>query len=146
VRSKYYGTFVKNIKIEYMSPQNNKDNRPLSPHIGIYKPQITSILSISHRMSGFALYVGAILLAWWIVANVYGCGSCINPLISSDVGKVFIGLWSLALYYHMLNGIRHLFWDMGKGFEIKTVNISGMIVVFGALALTAISWWFGMGR
>lgn len=127
-----------------MSAQNNKDNRPLSPHIGIYKPQITSILSISHRITGLSLYVGALLLAWWIVANIYGCASCINPLISSQFGKIIIVLWSFALFYHMLNGVRHLFWDMGKGFEIKTVNTTGIIVVVGAIALTAISWCIGM--
>jgi succinate dehydrogenase / fumarate reductase cytochrome b subunit len=122
----------------------NKDKRPLSPHLGIYKPQITSVLSISHRISGFALYIGAILLAWWIFANVYGSVLCINPLITSAVGRIFIALWSFALFYHMLNGIRHLFWDMGKGFEIKTVNATGVFVVFGAVLLTALSWYFGL--
>lgn len=122
----------------------NKNQRPLSPHIGIYKRQITSILSISHRMSGFALYIGAILLAWWIIANVYGCVSCINPLITSDIGKIFLILWSFALFYHMLNGIRHLFWDMGKGFEIKTVNRTGILVVIVAVIMTVLSWYSGM--
>ena len=129
-----------------MSKKNkdNQDKRPLSPHIGIYKPQITSVLSISHRITGLALYAGAILLAWWIIANVYGCATCINPLIESVVGRTFLIFWSFALFYHMLNGIRHLFWDMGKGFEIKTVNKSGIMVVIGAFALTAISWILGM--
>lgn len=122
----------------------NKDKRPLSPHIGIYKPQITSILSITHRITGFALYVGALLLAVWIIANVYGCASCINPLISSSFGKIILILWSFALFYHMLNGIRHLFWDMGKGFEIKTVNITGIIVVIGAVFMTVASWCSGL--
>lgn len=126
-----------------MSEKNNKDNRPLSPHLGIYKPQITSVLSISHRISGFALYVGAIILVWWILANVYGCASCINPLIASAAGRCIIGLWSFALFYHMLNGIRHLFWDLGKGFEIKTVNTTGLLVIFGAIVLTVVSWWLG---
>ena len=127
-----------------MSEQNSKDNRPLSPHIGIYKPQITSVLSISHRISGLALYGGALLLAWWIIANIYGCSSCINPLIGSTPGRVVIGLWSFSLFYHMLNGIRHLFWDMGKGFEIKTVNATGILVVLGALVLTAFSWYYAL--
>jgi succinate dehydrogenase / fumarate reductase, cytochrome b subunit len=126
---------------EIMSAKN-KDRRPISPHIGIYKPQITSVLSITHRITGFALYVGAILLVWWIVANIYGCGSCINSLITSSVGRIFLILWSLALFYHMLNGIRHLFWDMGKGFEIKTVNLTGILVVLSSLILTALSWYY----
>lgn len=72
--------------------------------------------------------------------NVYGCGDCINFLIESVVGRTFMVLWTLALYYHMLNGIRHLFWDMGKGFEIKTVTVTGFVVLFGAAALTLASW------
>lgn len=127
-----------------MSSQNNKDNRPLSPHIGIYKKQITSVLSITHRMTGLALYAGAFLLAWWIIANVYGCASCINPLVESNPGKIILVLWSFALFYHMLNGIRHLFWDMGKGFEIKTVNKTGILVVIGSVLMTALSWYSGM--
>lgn len=123
-----------------MSGRNSK--RPLSPHIGIYKPQITSILSITHRITGFGLFIGALLLAWWIVLNVYGCASCINSLIESTVCRVFLVLWTLALYYHALNGVRHLFWDMGKGFEIKTVNASGVLVVLSAICLTAVSWFF----
>jgi succinate dehydrogenase / fumarate reductase cytochrome b subunit len=122
----------------------NKDKRPLSPHIGIYKPQITSVLSISHRISGFALYTGAILLAWWIVANVYGHSQCINAFISSSLGMAVLFLWSFALFYHMLNGIRHLFWDMGKGFAIKTVNGTGILVVICAVIMTMLSWYSGM--
>ena len=113
----------------------NSSNRPLSPHLTIYKPQITSVLSITHRLTGVALLIGAVLLAWWIVFNVYGCGSCINPL-----GKIFLFLWSLALYYHLLNGIRHLFWDMGKGFEIKTVNFTGVLVLILTIILTVSTW------
>ncbi len=119
----------------------NKDKRPLSPHIGIYKPQITSILSISHRISGFALYIGAVVLAWWIIANIYGYASCINSLVASGMGRAFLMLWSAALFYHMLNGIRHLFWDMGKGFEIRTVNITGILVIVGTILMTVFSWY-----
>jgi succinate dehydrogenase / fumarate reductase cytochrome b subunit len=127
-----------------MSAQNNKDKRPLSPHVGIYKWQITNTLSIFHRITGIALYAGALLLAWWIIANIYGCASCVNPLIESQFGKIIMFLWSFALFYHMLNGIRHLFWDMGKGFEIKTVNTTGILVVIGAILMTALSWYSGI--
>lgn len=119
---------------------NTTSNRPLSPHLSIYKPQITSILSISHRLTGLGLFIGALLLGWWITFSVYGNCNCINNLISSTVGRVFLFLWTLALYYHLLNGIRHLFWDMGKGFEIKTVNKSGTFVLLGAVGLTIASW------
>lgn len=114
--------------------------RPISPHLSIYKPQITSMLSITHRMTGIALFVGALLFCWWIVANIYGCGKCLNPLIMSTPGKVFIFLWSVALYYHLLNGIRHLFWDMGKGYSIPIVNKSGIAVLLGVTALTILTW------
>lgn len=120
--------------------KNQKNTRPLSPHLMIYKPQITSILSISHRITGLGLFLGTIILAWWVFFNVYGCTSCINPLIFSVVGRFFLVLWTLALYYHMLNGIRHLFWDTGKGFELKTLRKSGIFVVLGAVVLTLASW------
>ncbi len=122
--------------------QENKDKRPLSPHISIYKWQITSVLSIAHRLSGIAIYIGAILLAWWIIANIYGCALWVNSFITSPIGKLFLVLWSIGLFYHMLNGIRHLFWDMGKGFEIPTVNRTGIFVIIGTILLTALSWWY----
>lgn len=117
-----------------------QDQRPLSPHLTIYKPQITSVLSISHRLAGIALFLGTWLLAVWIILNAYGCGDCINALISSGLGKFFLFLWSAALYYHLLNGIRHLFWDVGLGFKIATVNKSGIAVILGTLALLLITW------
>ena len=98
------------------------------------------MLSITHRATGFALFVGVILLSWWLILNAYGCASCINPLMKHVAVRFFFVLWTLALYYHMLNGIRHLFWDAGKGFEISTVKKSGVVVLLGALALTAASW------
>jgi succinate dehydrogenase / fumarate reductase cytochrome b subunit len=120
--------------------QNKQVNRPLSPHISIYKPQITSILSITHRITGIGLFIGALLLAWWIVLNVYGCGDCINDLIGSVVGKTFLFLWTLALYYHLFNGIRHLFWDVGSGLQIKSVNSSGILVLVATVIFTFASW------
>ena len=74
--------------------------------------------------------------------NVYGCGSCINTILSSTIGKVALFLWSVALYYHLLNGIRHLVWDIGYGFEIETVNRSGQLTILGTIVLTAITWTF----
>jgi succinate dehydrogenase / fumarate reductase cytochrome b subunit len=120
--------------------KNTPNKRPLSPHLSIYRPQISSVLSITHRATGFALFIGALLLAWWIVLNVYGCGHCVNALVNSIPGKTFLVLWTLAMYYHLLNGVRHLFWDIGKGFAVKTMNATGILVLIGAVALTLASW------
>ncbi len=120
------------------------DTRPLSPHITIYKPQISSILSISHRITGVVLFVGIILLSWWIFANVYGC-HCINALIFSPIGKVILALWSYCLYYHLCNGIRHLFWDAGKGYSLKIFRITGYLVVISSLFLTVMTWLAALG-
>ena len=120
--------------------QHVQSQRPLSPHLSIYKPQITSILSIAHRFSGVVLFAGSWLLALWVIFSTYGCASCFNTLIASIYGQIALFLWSAALYYHLLNGIRHLFWDIGMGFEIKTVSRSGVAVLVGTLALLAGTW------
>jgi succinate dehydrogenase / fumarate reductase cytochrome b subunit len=122
-------------------------NRPLSPHLSIYRLQLTSGLSILHRITGAYLYFGLILLAWTIFVMTY------YPYVLVELGESIYGnaftailfkmmmfSWVLALFYHQLNGIRHLFWDAGKGFEIKTVYITGKIVVALSLILTIICW------
>lgn len=119
--------------------KNAQRTRPLSPHISIYKPQITSILSITHRLTGVTLFIGVLLLVWWMVSVIYGC-DCITPLFKTVPGQVFLAAWSFALFYHLCNGMRHLFWDIGKGFEMATVRKSGIVVVISAIALTALSW------
>lgn len=120
------------------------EDRPLSPHLTIYKPQITSVLSITHRLTGFALYLGTVILAIWVSLNVYGAGEWANTVIASAFGKFFLFLWSFALYYHLCNGIRHLFWDMGKGYDIPVVRKSGMAVVAVSLLMTAGTWFMAL--
>lgn len=115
------------------------NNRPLSPHLSIYKPQITTVMSITHRGTGVFLFLGVLLLNWWLVTSVYS-DTDFWSVFSTPVGYIFIGFWSFALFYHLLNGIRHLFWDIGKGFELKCVTKSGIAVVVGAVLLTALSW------
>jgi succinate dehydrogenase / fumarate reductase cytochrome b subunit len=119
---------------------NAQNQRPLSPHLGIYRPQITSMLSIAHRITGVALFIGALLFSWWIFLNVYGCGTCVNALLDHIVTKIFLVGWTLALYYHLFNGIRHLYWDMGRGFKLCSVHFSGWFVVVLTLASTAATW------
>lgn len=114
------------------------DNRPLSPHISIYKPQITTILSITHRGTGIFLFLGVLLLVWWLVTSVY-TDAKIWSGFATPVGYIFLVLWAFSLFYHLLNGVRHLFWDMGKGLGLPCMRKSGIAVVIGSVLLTVIS-------
>lgn len=114
--------------------------RPLSPHLTIYKPQITSMLSISHRISGVFLFLGILALSWWTIMSVYQQCNCLDVIFKSIFGKIILFFWSQALFYHMLNGVRHLFWDIGKGFELKTLNNTGIIVFVGSIFLNIFVW------
>ena len=119
--------------------------RPLSPHLQVYKPQLTSVLSILHRMTGVALAVGTLLLVWWLIAAASGAVAfnMVQTVIGSWIGRLLLFGWSFALFYHLCNGIRHLFWDMGRGYELPTVAASGWAVVIISIALTGISWVWG---
>lgn len=123
-------------------------NRPLSPHLTIYKPQISSVLSIMHRISGAYLFAGILVFAWWIVIAVYCAAesdlSKWSFFVENIIGKIMIFGWSAALFYHMLNGVRHLYWDCGRGFDKKSVTISGVVVIIGAMLLTIISWYIAL--
>ena len=116
-------------------------NRPLSPHIQIYRPQLTSVLSILHRITGVALTVGTLLLAWWLVAGTYGADAFANVqgFLGSWFGQLLLWGFTFAVYYHLANGIRHLFWDFGCGFELDQVQKSGIIMVAAAGGLTLIT-------
>ena len=118
------------------------DNRPLSPHLQVYRWQITSVLSILHRITGVGLAVGAIVFAYWLNAAGYGADAFARAqaVLGTWVGVVLLVGWTFALFYHLLNGIRHLFWDAGMGFELGQVRASGWSVVIGAALLTAITW------
>ncbi|MCC5857411.1 MAG: succinate dehydrogenase, cytochrome b556 subunit [Ectothiorhodospiraceae bacterium] len=117
-------------------------NRPLSPHLQVYKPQLTSIMSISHRASGVALSLGILLLVYWLAAAAAGPDAFARAqgIVGSFLGQVILFLFSYALFYHLCNGIRHLFWDAGKGFELKTAYASGYAVLAVSAALTLLVW------
>ena len=119
-------------------------NRPMSPHLQIYRPQLTSILSIVHRMTGVGLMLGAVLVVWWLLAAATGADyfATVDGLLTSWIGYLVLLGSTWALAYHLLNGIRHLFWDMGYGFEIETVERSGMAVLVGSGVLTVLLWLF----
>jgi succinate dehydrogenase / fumarate reductase cytochrome b subunit len=121
-------------------------NRPLSPHLQVYKPQLTSVLSITHRATGVALAVGTLLLVYWLVAAASGPDrfATAQDFIGSPVGIFLLLGWSVALFYHLANGIRHLGWDAGYGFELPAAYRSGYAVLIATAALTAISWIIGI--
>ena len=125
----------------------NDSKNPLSPHLQIYRWHISSLLSITHRISGIINLLGLILIFFWVLVLSL-CESNYELfllLINSFFGKFFlIGLtWSMS--FHILSGIRHLAWDLGYGFEIKTANISGLFVIISSLVLTVIIWLFARG-
>lgn len=120
-----------------------KKKLPLSPHIGIYKPQITSILSIMHRITGVTMFFGLVALLWCFVMFVYYGANKSNPLFmmsSCNTGKILFLMWSYSLFFHLCTGIRHLLWDAGIGFDVKAVTITGWVAVIGSIILTAMSW------
>ena len=120
----------------------NRGDRPLSPHMTIYRPQITSVLSILHRITGVGLTLGAFLVVWWLLAAATGPEyfALVDGLLTSWLGHlVLLGL-TWALCYHFLNGIRHLIWDTGNGFDLEQVEFSGKIVAGGSIALTLLVW------
>jgi succinate dehydrogenase / fumarate reductase cytochrome b subunit len=124
------------------------DNQnPLSPHLQIYRWHISSLLSITHRISGVINLLSLFLIFFWLIALSFGENNYQLFLltINSSIGNfILIGFtWSMS--FHILSGIRHLAWDMGYGFEIKTANISGIIVIIASLVLTIIFWLFGRG-
>ncbi len=118
------------------------DNRPLSPHLQVYRPQLTSVMSISHRITGLLLSLGMVMVTAWVVALAAGpeAFASLNELLASPVGLVALLLWTLSLFYHLLNGIRHLFWDAGWMLDLKGAYASGWAVLVLTVILTAIVW------
>jgi len=125
----------------------NDSKNPLSPHLQIYRWHISSLLSITHRISGVINLLALILIFFWLLFLSLGENNYELFLltINSFFGKfVLIGFtWSMS--FHLMSGIRHLAWDLGYGFEIKTANISGIIVIISSLALTIMFWLFARG-
>jgi succinate dehydrogenase / fumarate reductase cytochrome b subunit len=113
-------------------------SRPTSPHAGIYRWQIGNTLSILHRVTGAALALGLLALSYWLAALAAGPGSYAAAMrfFHSPLGLAVMLGWSFAFFYHLLNGVRHLFWDAGRGFERKQRHASGWAAVFGAIAFT----------
>ena len=118
--------------------------RPLSPHLQVYRPQLTSVLSITHRASGVVLTTGTLVLALWLVAVASGpkTFAVMASIVGHPLGQFVLFGYSVALFYHACNGIRHLSWDLGFGLTIPDVYRSGYVVLGATCGLTALLWFF----
>ena len=121
-------------------------NRPLSPHLQIYKPQLTSVLSITHRLTGVVLSIGSLFLVWWLVAAASSghAYAAAQSFWGSWIGILLLVGWTFSLFFHLANGIRHLVWDAGYGFALREAYFSGLIVLASSAALTIIAWVAGL--
>ncbi len=118
----------------------NRGNRPLSPHLSIYRPLWTMVLSITHRITGVGLALSIVLITWWFLALAINEAyfEVANAVLTSVLGGLIllVSLWALS--FHFCNGIRHLFWDAGKGLDLGTAYKSGLAVMAGSVVLTVI--------
>jgi len=122
--------------------------RPLSPHLQVYRPQLTSFTSIMHRLTGIGLAVGLLYLVCWLVAAASGLEAFdrLQSFNGSIVGKLLLLGWTIAFFYHLLNGLRHLAWDAGWGFELPAAYRTGYAVLIGTAVLTILAWVIGYYR
>lgn len=120
--------------------------RPLSPHLQVYTPQMTSILSIMNRVTGIAVSAGTVLLVWWLVAAASGPSAfnTVQGFIASPVGLFVLFGWTVSLFFHFFNGIRHLAWDAGFGFDLPQAYASGWAVVIATAAGSVLVWAVGL--
>ena len=116
--------------------------RPLSPHLTIYRWPLTMILSILHRATGVSLSIGLIIFSVWLFAVAFGeqYFTFLVYMSSSWISKFLLVVWTFAFFLHFCNGLRHLYWDTGRGFDRDRVEMSARIVVFSSLLLTSIFW------
>ena len=120
--------------------------RPISPHISIYRWQNSMVLSILHRMTGMALFAGSALIVVWLWSAAYAPAfyTTLHGALSSVLGQICLFGWVSAFYYHLGNGIRHLFWDMGKGFALPDMRRSGLLVLAFTIGMTLLTWFVAM--
>lgn len=120
-------------------------NRPLSPHLQIYKWPVSMALSIGHRVTGVGVSVGALLMTWWLVAGAASesAFAAVQGFLASWFGVLLLMLWAAALWFHFFQGIRHLFWDAGQGFDNRIYRTSALAVIGATVAATLIVWIIG---
>ncbi|HUU24298.1 MAG TPA: succinate dehydrogenase, cytochrome b556 subunit [Methyloceanibacter sp.] len=119
--------------------------RPLSPHLQIYRPMLTMMMSIAHRITGASLAVGFALLTWWLVAISIGpeAYATVDSFFGSFVGRALLFLFTWALIHHMLGGIRHLIWDTGHGLDTTSIEVFAWATIISSTVLTVLIWVVG---
>lgn len=124
------------------------DPRPLSPHLQVYRPQVTSVLSIFHRLTGVVLSMAALLLTYWLASAAYGPESFARAqlVMESWFGRLVLFGFTFSLFYHLCNGVRHLGWDMGWGFDLVKLRLTGVVVIIASMGLTVLSWMMAYGH
>ena len=116
--------------------------RPLSPHLQVYTPQITSILSIMNRVTGLAVSVGTLMLVWWLVAAASGPSAfaTVQGFLGSPLGLFMLFGWTASLFYHFFGGLRHLAWDFGYGYDLPQTHASGWAAIIATVVATVLTW------
>ena len=129
-----------------MSQTKPTVQRPLSPHLGIYRMQINMAMSIIHRITGAALYFGTILLAAWLISAATSADAFrfLNGLLGHPLGQLVMFGYTWALIHHMFGGIRHLIWDTGRALDIKSADTLGWLSIIGSISLTIVLWFIGL--
>ena len=119
-----------------------KSNRPLSPHLQVYDLPLTAKMSISHRLTGIILSVGTFLLLLLVISAAFGkeCYQWAHGVLAGGPGKTLLFLWSFCLFFHLCNGIRHIFWDIGYGFSLPAAHRASIAVCIVATLLTVVIW------
>ncbi len=122
-------------------------SRPLSPHLQIYKPMFTMMMSITHRLTGVALFFGSVLFVWWLTAAAHSDASfnLVQGFFHHWFGRLILFGFTWALIHHALGGIRHFIWDVGKGFELKTVELMAKLNLAGSIIFTILLWVLAYG-
>ena len=121
--------------------------RPLSPHLQIYRPMLSMMMSITHRITGVTLYFGTILVVWWLAAAAHSDGyfNLVQAFFSHWFGRFILFGFTWALIHHALGGIRHFIWDMGRGFKLPTVEWMVRVNLIGSIVLTLLVWTIAYG-
>lgn len=127
---------------EQKSARAQRMDRPLSPHLQVYRPLINMVMSIFHRITGVALYFGTILLAWWLTAAATGPEyfAYVNEIFGSVPGRIVLFGYTWALMHHMLGGLRHFLWDTGRGYDLALIDKLSWGTLIGSCVLTGLIW------